>query len=142
MRKRDELQRGCMANALPDEMTFVLLARDEDAPETIRDWIKRRIARGKNKPDDPKIYEAEQCAAIMEAERADVRQRLEGIKPAPSSCPHRSYRPGPDIQLRYGSYKSIVCEACGMYCAVTHHGEHVGEWKPGPVPTDDPRDEL
>jgi hypothetical protein len=71
---------------------------------------------------------------------SDVRQRLKKIKR--SACPHRSYRPGPDIPLRHGSYKSIVCEDCGMYCAVTHHGEHVGEWKPGPVPADDQRDEL
>jgi hypothetical protein len=57
-----------MSRARDDEMTFVLLCRDEDAPDTIRDWIARKIKRGK-KPDDPKLVDAEQCARIMEAER-------------------------------------------------------------------------
>jgi hypothetical protein len=69
MRKRDELTKGCMAKAGDDEMTFVLLARDEDAPDTIRDWIRRRIARGKNQPGDAKLVEAEECARVMERER-------------------------------------------------------------------------
>lgn len=71
MRKRDELNSpaGCMARARDDEMTFVLLARDADAPGTIRDWIARRIRRGKNQPDDAQILDAEECARIMEAER-------------------------------------------------------------------------
>jgi hypothetical protein len=69
MRKRDELTSGCMAKAKDHEMTFVLLSRDEDAPKTIRYWIACRIESGKNKPGDPKLVEAEQCARIMEAER-------------------------------------------------------------------------
>ena len=71
MRKRDELTNpnGCMFRARDDEMTFVLLARDEDAPGTIRDWIARRIKSGKNKPGDPQMLEAERCAQIMENER-------------------------------------------------------------------------
>lgn len=69
MRKRDELVSGCMAKAQEDEMTFVLLARDPDAPGTIRDWIARRIVSGKNKPGDAKLVEAEECARIMERER-------------------------------------------------------------------------
>lgn len=65
MRKRDELEKGCMAKARDDEMTFVLLGRD---PAAIRAWIRERIEIGKNNPDDPKLIEAEQCAATMERE--------------------------------------------------------------------------
>lgn len=70
MRKRDELVEGCMAKARDDEMTFVLLARDEDAPGAILDWIVRRVNRGKNRLNDPKIIEAWECALAMERERA------------------------------------------------------------------------
>lgn len=72
MRKRDELTNpnACMVRARDDEMTFVLLGRDEAAPDTIREWIKQRIARGKNQPEDAQITEAEQCARTMEAEQA------------------------------------------------------------------------
>jgi hypothetical protein len=69
MRKRDELVSGCMAKAKDDEMTFVLLARDEAAPVAIRAWINERIRLGMNKPDDPKLIEALQCARIMIIER-------------------------------------------------------------------------
>lgn len=70
MRKRDELTRGCMAKAGDEEMTFVLLSRDEDAPGLIMDWVARRIRRGKNKVNDPQILEAIECAKTMEAEGA------------------------------------------------------------------------
>ena len=69
MRKRDELERGCMAKARDGEMTFVLLGRDASAPTAIRAWITDRVLRGKNRYDDPQIVEAEECARIMEAER-------------------------------------------------------------------------
>lgn len=75
MRKSEELTAGCMAKAREDEMTFVLLARDESAPATIRFWIAERIRRGKNQPGDAKLVEAEECALVMEAER------LAGQKP-------------------------------------------------------------
>jgi hypothetical protein len=70
MRKRDELTRpnSCLNKARDGEMLFVLLGRDEDAPETIRYWIRRRIRRGKNKPGDPKMVEAELCAQAMESD--------------------------------------------------------------------------
>lgn len=71
MRKRDELSdpNSCLNKARDDERLFVLLARDEDAPETIRFWIAKRIKRGKNKPDDQKMIEAEECARLMEEEQ-------------------------------------------------------------------------
>lgn len=50
-------------------MTFVLLARDVAAPDTIRQWIELRLHLGKNKPDDPQIVEADRCANIMEEQR-------------------------------------------------------------------------
>jgi hypothetical protein len=71
MRKRDELTNpaSCMSKARDDEMTFVLLARDESSPVTIRWWIGERIRRGKNTPDDPQIVEARECAEFMERQR-------------------------------------------------------------------------
>jgi hypothetical protein len=74
MRKRDELTTpdSCLARARDDEMVFVLLGRDEDAPDTIRDWIARRIRRGKNQPGDPQMAEAERCARIMEMEHGSA----------------------------------------------------------------------
>lgn len=71
MRKRDELTdpASCMSRARPDEMTFVLLARDEAAPVAIRAWVAERVRLGKNRPDDAQILEAQRCAWIMGAER-------------------------------------------------------------------------
>jgi hypothetical protein len=79
MKKRDELQFGCMAKAAEDEMTFVLLGRDRAAPVAIRAWIAERLRIGKNKIDDPQIAEAEQCAKAMEGVHSyhtDIRQVL------------------------------------------------------------------
>ncbi|HYE78282.1 MAG TPA: hypothetical protein VEI97_09865 [bacterium] len=72
MRKRDELTNpnSCMSRARDDEWLFVLLARDDAAPETVLFWIERRIARGKNKPDDPQIVEAQQWVKAVLAEKA------------------------------------------------------------------------
>lgn len=70
MRKKDELsvERTCMQNAHPEEMTFVLLSRDAAAPAAIRAWTVERIRLGKNAPGDPQIIEAMECAATMERE--------------------------------------------------------------------------
>lgn len=72
MRKRDELTdpASCMSRARPDELTFVLLGRDAAAPAAIRAWIAERVRLGKNRPGDTQLVEAEQCARVMEAERA------------------------------------------------------------------------
>lgn len=61
---------SCMGKARDDEMTFVLLGRDVAAPAAIRAWIAERIRLGRNRPDDPQVVEAEQCARTMEAERS------------------------------------------------------------------------
>lgn len=77
MRKEQELSNGCMAKALPGEMTFVLLGRDPAAPMAIMDWVRHRIAIGRNQPGDPQIIEALRCAETMMAERESVRERKE-----------------------------------------------------------------
>ena len=67
MIKREELvnPKSCMSRATDDEMTFVLLGRDAAAPIAIRAWVAERIRIGKNKPDDPQILEALDCAVRM-----------------------------------------------------------------------------
>lgn len=54
----------CYANALPDEPTFTLLARDPDFFHLVRKWAKRRskaIQCG-DRPDGDMMMVAEQCA--------------------------------------------------------------------------------
>lgn len=72
MRKRDELTnpKSCMSKARDDEMTFVLLGRDDATPATIRFWIQERIRLGKNQPGDAQLVEAEECARTIEREEA------------------------------------------------------------------------
>lgn len=71
MRKRDELTdpNSCLSKAAPDEMLFVLRAKDADAPATIRYWAALRIRSGKNKAGDPKLDDAFACAEEMERQR-------------------------------------------------------------------------
>lgn len=68
MKKKDELAKpnSCFNKAKDNTLIFVLIEDDGDAPETIRDWCRRRVFRGKNKPDDPKIKEALDIAEEME----------------------------------------------------------------------------
>jgi hypothetical protein len=79
MRKEKEITDGCMAAALPGEMTFVLLGRDPAAPMAILDWARHRVAIGKNKPDDLQIAEALQCAETMMRERESLRRSLRKV---------------------------------------------------------------
>ena len=78
MLKKDEVcnQSSCFNRAVDDEILFVLLGRDEDAPDTIRDWVRRRVARGKDSLFSPTITEALACANRMDAEREGLRKRL------------------------------------------------------------------
>ena len=71
MIKSDELSNpnSCMNRARDDEMTFVLLARDEAAPSVIHFWAAERVRLGKNKPYDSQIQEALACAVKMESQR-------------------------------------------------------------------------
>jgi len=74
MIKRDEIEdhTSCFNKATDGERLFVLLARDPAAPAAVRAWIAERIRLGKNKPDDDQIREAQECAALMEVERAEI----------------------------------------------------------------------
>jgi hypothetical protein len=60
---------SCMSRAKPDEMVFVLLARDAAAPHAIRSWVDERLRLGKNTVADDQIVEALMCAAFMERQR-------------------------------------------------------------------------
>jgi hypothetical protein len=77
MKKRDELDdpTSCINKAYDDELTFVLLARDAAAPNTIRAWVQYRIKAGKNHTNDPQIVDALRTAAAMEIQRDDIRER-------------------------------------------------------------------
>jgi hypothetical protein len=68
MLKKDELTnpKSCLNKANDDELVFVLLGRDPAAPDTIRDWARRRITLGKNKVSDEQIMEALSLAVKME----------------------------------------------------------------------------
>jgi len=56
---------SCLNRAKDREMVFTLLARDVCAPSTLLFWVAQRLATGKNKPEDPQILGALECAAIM-----------------------------------------------------------------------------
>ncbi len=75
MIKSEELSNpnSCMSRALPNERTFVLLARDEAAPDAIRHWVALRLAKGKNAITDPQIVKALECADLMDSERYDIK---------------------------------------------------------------------
>lgn len=52
----------CYANAAPDEPMFVLLARDQSAPQLVELWAEHRIECGE---DPRKVLEALKCAKSM-----------------------------------------------------------------------------
>lgn len=79
MLKTQELQQGCMARALDDEMTFVLLGRDLAAPATIRYWCLQRMAMGQNQEHSHQIIEAHLCANTMERQRDEIRAKLASV---------------------------------------------------------------
>jgi hypothetical protein len=62
----------CFGAAEPDEPMFILLGRDPDAPQLVRDWVIRRQARGEA---GDKLMEALDCAAKMEAFRIERDRR-------------------------------------------------------------------
>jgi hypothetical protein len=67
MRKIDEINNpnSCFNRALPQELIFVLLERDEAAPIAIQAWIEARVRMGKNAPDDNQTKEARQILEQM-----------------------------------------------------------------------------
>jgi hypothetical protein len=78
MMKRDEIgyPESCLNRALATEHIFVLLARDAAAPHTVREWVRERLALGKNIRSDPEIQEALRQADAMERQREDIRSLL------------------------------------------------------------------
>jgi hypothetical protein len=45
-------------------------------------------------------------------------------------CLHRSAHRGVNIPRAWGSFASEVCDECGAFRALTHHGEVRSEWRP------------
>lgn len=74
MIKRDEIEHSesCLNKARDSERLFVMLARDAAAPVAILAWAEERVRLGKNKPTDPQIVEALDCARLMEIERREI----------------------------------------------------------------------
>lgn len=57
---------SCLNKARPDELIFVLLARDVAASTTVRTWVAERLRLGKNRIDDPQIVEALEWATKVD----------------------------------------------------------------------------
>ena len=76
MIKLDELTNpnSCFNKAQDSEMLFVLLERDPAATAAVAAWINERIRLGKNKPDDPKILDAQRWIHTVH-ERHDIATR-------------------------------------------------------------------
>jgi hypothetical protein len=91
MIKLEELTnpQSCMSRAGDHEMTFVLLARDAAAPETIRFWVQERIRLGKNDAQDDQILEALHCAKFMEQQQRDKIGLTSGQAASPAVPPKR-----------------------------------------------------
>jgi hypothetical protein len=84
---------SCLNRATANERLFVLLARDAAAPDTLRYWVRKRLALGKNKRDDPQILEALECADLMEKERTAHSPLAAGHDPATCEyCKHPEWR--------------------------------------------------
>lgn len=69
-------QNPCFVSAMPDEPAFILIARDESAPELVRQWaaIRRSLISAGLKPasDQRQIDEAYALADRMEAWRCNA----------------------------------------------------------------------
>lgn len=44
-------------------------------------------------------------------------------------CVHKKTKRGTDIPRVYGSYRTEVCVACGMYRTMGHNGENPDPWR-------------
>lgn len=66
---------NCYAHALPDEPMFVLLARDPDMPDLVREWANRRQlainAGHRPQSDQAMVDEARDCASHARSWRKD-----------------------------------------------------------------------
>lgn len=66
--KNNPGERDCYAKAAPDEPMFILLARDQTAPELVRQWAAIRC---KINGDLENVTSAYECADAMERWRRD-----------------------------------------------------------------------
>jgi hypothetical protein len=100
--KRDELANpnSCLNRAKDDEYVFVLKGTDITTPGTIRDWVKRRIQAGKNRPDDAQIVNA-----LVDARAIEERQHKDHIKREVLTLPPE--------------YTGETCTICGGLIRVT-----------------------
>jgi hypothetical protein len=67
----------CYENAEPDEPMFVLLARDELAPGSVREWAREYALKcgiDLTPPQNKKINEAYSCADAMDKWRRENRR--------------------------------------------------------------------
>jgi len=72
---------SCLNRANNGEKIFVLLARDESTPATIRFWVGDRLRRGKNTIADEQTLEALDLANAIESEqREKVRLKARTFK--------------------------------------------------------------
>ena len=61
----------CIQKAFDDERLFVLMTRDETAPEVVMEWIKLNI----HKQPEAKLREAFDCAMEMKYRREEMVRR-------------------------------------------------------------------
>lgn len=61
---------SCLNKADDGEMLFVLLERDFAAPETIREWVRKRVELGLNQLGDTKLVSALATADYIERKNA------------------------------------------------------------------------
>jgi hypothetical protein len=76
-------QNSCFNKAKPEEMIFVLLARDCAMPDTIRFWCKERIIQGKNKFEDAQIQEAMACAESVDGKKISEAALMKNVQELP-----------------------------------------------------------
>lgn len=112
MRKRFEVVEGCMAKAFDHEPTFVLLARDKSAPDTIRFWAESRIAAGKNSSTDKQIVEALAIADVMEDEQEMWSEEAHKTTVQPDAETEHAY--DPINQAAWSAYCEAEKQGGGM----------------------------
>lgn len=62
---------ACLQKALPNEMLFVLMARDPTAPIAVLEWVILNL----DKQPKDKIIEAIKCASEMIKTQGDIKQK-------------------------------------------------------------------
>lgn len=83
MTKRQEIDdpNSCLNRGPDDELKFVIREVDITAPDTVREWCRLRIEKGKNIASDAQITEALQWADRVEAMQA-ARRTAADLLPA------------------------------------------------------------